>query len=91
MSFPTHSAMLAKSHEFSLRGRLTRIVIVLFFGSWLVAAVATTQSARSAFLKETDRVLESIVLLADTVGSSVASQLQSVASHTMYTLSLIHI
>ena len=85
MSFPTHSAMLAKSHEFSLRGRLTRIVIVLFFGSWLVAAVATTQSARSAFLKETDRVLESIVLLADTVGSSVASQLQSDASRTMYT------
>lgn len=77
--------MLAKSHEFSLRGRLTRIVILLFVGGWLLAALATTQSARSAFLEETDRALESILVLAETVGNSVASQLQSLASQEMYT------
>jgi signal transduction histidine kinase len=69
---------------FSLRSRLTRIVIVVFVGSWLVAAVATTQSARSAFLQETDRTLESMLVLADTVGSSVVSELSSLASRAMY-------
>lgn len=76
--------MNSSDGEFSLRSRLTRIVILLFVGSWLVAALATTQSARSAFLKETDRALESILALADTVGNSVASQLQSLASQNMY-------
>ena len=77
--------MLDRDREFSLRGRLTTIVLVLFIGSWLVAAMATTQSARAAFLNETDRALEAIVVLADTVGGSVAAQLQSVAARDLYT------
>jgi signal transduction histidine kinase len=77
--------MLDKDREFSLRVRLTTIVLLLFIGSWVVAALVTTQSARTAFLQETDRALYSIVVLADTVGSSVAVQLQSAAAQGFYT------
>jgi len=77
--------MTEAENDFSLRGRLTTIVLALFIGSWVVAALVTTQSARAAFLKETDRALEAIVVLADTVGSSVSAQLQSLAAHDLYT------
>ncbi|MAT95260.1 MAG: hypothetical protein CME59_22035 [Halioglobus sp.] len=76
--------MTEVERDFSLRGRLTTIVLVLFIGSWVVAALVTTQSARAAFRKETDRALESIVVLADTVGSSVAAQLQTLAAGDLY-------
>jgi signal transduction histidine kinase len=77
--------MLTQDSEFSLRGRLTRIVILLFVGGWLLAALATTQSARSAFLQQTDRALESMLVLAVTVGSSVAVERPTLASSAMYT------
>ncbi len=77
--------MTEAGRDFSLRGRLTTIVLALFIGSWVVAALVTTQSARVAFRNETDRVLEAIVVLADTVGSSVAAQLQALQAGDLYT------
>jgi signal transduction histidine kinase len=76
--------MTSAWRDFSLRGRLTTIVLALFIGSWLIAALFTTQSARIAFLNETDRSLQAIVTLADTVGSSVAAQVSALAAGDLY-------
>jgi signal transduction histidine kinase len=60
----------------SLKRRLTAIVISIFIASWLISALATSLAARVVVLREIDRVLESVLLVAESVSSSMSGDLQ---------------
>ncbi len=65
----------------SLRRRLTATVIAIFVISWLLVAGATTVAARVVLLNELDRVLEGILLVAESVGRPFMSgELQALQS-----------
>ncbi len=67
--------------KLSLRRRLTVTVIAIFIVSWLLVAGATTLAARVVLLKELDRVLEGILLVAESVGRPFMSgELQALQS-----------
>lgn len=59
----------------SLQANLVRMVLTIVVVSWLVSAVITTLSARAAFLRETDRALDALLAVAETVGSSAGDGL----------------
>lgn len=63
------------AHAGSLQASLARVVLAIFVVSWLVSAIVTTLSARAAFLRETDRALDSLLAVAETVGSSAGDGL----------------
>jgi signal transduction histidine kinase len=60
---------------FSLKRRLTAIVIGIFLASWLLSAVATTLAARVVVYREIDRVLASILLAAESVSHAMSGDL----------------
>lgn len=60
----------------SLKRRLTAIVIGIFIASWLLSAIATSLAARVVVHREIDRVLESVLLLAESTASSLSGDLQ---------------
>jgi signal transduction histidine kinase len=60
----------------SLKRRLTAIVISIFITSWLLSALATSLAARVVVHREIDRVLESVLLLAESTANSLSGDLQ---------------
>jgi signal transduction histidine kinase len=60
----------------SLKRRLTAIVISIFIASWLLSALATSLAARVVVHREIDRVLESVLLLAESTANSLSGDLQ---------------
>lgn len=60
----------------SLKRRLTAIVISIFIASWLLSAIATSLAARVVVHREIDRVLESVLLLAESTAGSLNGDLQ---------------
>jgi signal transduction histidine kinase len=60
----------------SLKRRLTAIVIGIFVASWLLSALATSLVARVVVYREIDRILESILLAAESVSQSLSGDLR---------------
>ncbi|HSB94849.1 MAG TPA: histidine kinase dimerization/phospho-acceptor domain-containing protein [Spongiibacteraceae bacterium] len=60
----------------SLKRRLTAIVISIFIASWILSALATSLAARLVISNEIDRVLESILLAAESISGSMNGELE---------------
>jgi len=58
----------------SLRRRLGFTVVVIVVASWLVGALITSFGARTLLQRETDRLLEAVLVTAETVGRTIARE-----------------